>query len=129
MTKEVEHNNGQIRVFRAPFNPKIPYWISIAWIANDLVLPCLPVMGYSSDETDIEGNPVGIKTYGVDVPQDEALSILETFNRHAAKWWRDNGFPQTGKYFHFEEKDIIIISGVTHQKIILHDEMDGSPHR
>jgi hypothetical protein len=36
------------------------------------------------------------------VPQEEAIRILSRKSRHAAWWWKENGFPQPDQCFGFK---------------------------
>ncbi len=121
---------GHIKVICLPVG-EAPYKVRKKWIG--LVLPCDPFIGAPQGNT-LRG-VVSKKTTisfasGVSVPQDKAIEILEKWNRKAAKWFKDNGFPKPGEYFNFAEEEIQILDGVTRQEVVKVEDDDwGNPWR
>lgn len=112
---------GRIKITKVP-EGEAPLWVRQAWVG--LELPCDPIMGYpdqgdgNQDRGAVSQKHLENNRYGVSVPQEEALLILEKKNPAAAKWWRDHGLPEPGnKYFGFDEGEVEIISGVKRQVI------------
>ena len=103
--------NGWIRVMKAP-KGEAPLEIREKWIM--LLLPCEPIASNK----------------GVLIRQDYALEILEKREPEAATYWRSRGLPKDGEYFNFEIDEVLILHGVTFQKIIhVPEEVQGHTDR
>lgn len=126
---------GRIRIIQIP-EGEAPLWVRKAWVG--LTLPCDPICGYPSqcghlDEAIAGANkergvltkqPLKQNRYGFSVPQAPALIVLKKKSIRAARWWQLKGFPQHDQYFHFDQSEAEIISGVTLQTVVLCDEME-----
>ena len=126
---------GRIRITKIPAG-EAPLEIRKAWVG--LVLPCHPYLGFPDSAPDrgvLTGQSASCDScgsYGVSVPQDQAIDILAQFHPEAAAWWRQHGYPNPAPddLFGFENDVIEIVSGVKHQQIIhVPEEAMGQPDR
>lgn len=128
--KSISEATGLVRITKIP-SGDAPESIRAAWVG--LTLPCYPIVGYTEglEIGALSGQPRAKKRNSVIVPQEEALRILEKQSPHAAKWWRDHGFPRAfTPNFSFGDDEVDFVSGVKYQKIIeVPDEAMGDPNR
>lgn len=117
-------DTGLIRIKKLPAG-EAPENIRKEWIGS--TLPCNPIVGFSEEEFGALSNKKGSNRYAFNVPQKEALEILEKASRVAAKYWKSKGYPKPGNYFVFDESEAEIISGVTFQRIHVINDLDH-PH-
>ncbi|HVV15121.1 MAG TPA: hypothetical protein VHD55_01850 [Candidatus Paceibacterota bacterium] len=115
--------SGRIRITKVP-DGEAPLEVRQAWVG--LELPCGPICGYGDEPPKgvLSNEPIKKNMYGFDVPQREALEILEASSPEAAAWWRTHGFPEGNDYFVFDRHWAEIISGVTMQEITVWDNME-----
>lgn len=125
-----EQFTGRIRIVRMP-DGEAPAWIRDAWVG--LILPCSPYMGYPDDGMShgvLTGERNEANLSGFNVPQGQAIDLLELQRPTAAAWWRDHGFPKRNGLFQFGEECAEVVSGVTRQKIVqVQDDDQGNPFR
>jgi len=92
--KRAQQEFGLIRIKQAP-SGEAPLEIREKWIG--VFMLCEP----EPDET------------GVLVLQDRALFSLGCYAPEAAAWWKVQGYPKPGEYFHFGFSEVLIIRGLS----------------
>lgn len=117
---------GSISIVRTP-EGEAPLWVRKAWVG--IILPCDPYSGPSEDRGVLSGRNSRARSQ-FSVPQAEAIGLLESHNKEAAIWWRQQGFPKGDGCFGFSKADAVILSGVAPQKLRhVTEEMMGDPFR
>jgi len=110
-------DQGMIRVIQTP-EGEWPRWVRRGWVGT--FLQCCPLMTYSRG------------VWYVNVPQHEALEVLDDSSHDAWLWWMDHPelFVGRNEYFSFRKEEIEIVSGfILPERLQLWNELDGSPHR
>lgn len=116
-----EKANGRIRITKVPAGGA-PFWVREAWVG--LVLPCYPVAGRSpGGARDLRAALLATDQFGYHCPQDLALKALEKRSPATVAWWKDSGFPHSGKNFCFKIDEAEVVSGVTVPKLRVADDM------
>lgn len=99
---------GKIRIKKMP-SGEAPMHIREKWVG--LVLPVFAI----GENIGSEGVLTRKKTDCGPVymiPQDLAISTLETASKQAAAWWRSVGFPQNGGYFCFRVSQAKVVKNL-----------------
>jgi len=128
------HNTvtGLIEIIKTPHGTW-PLNIREEWV--DITLRCYPnstrlhqcftARGELNEKAHENPNP-----WGVIVPQDLAMNVLERERPFAFTYWVSQGFPERDKNFFFRMDEVRLIRGVTPPTMTLvTEEMDGQLYR
>lgn len=108
---DIEKASGRIVIVSTP-RGDAPLAIRRAWLNK--TIPCYPYVGMPAGPVKdvISNRGTTIERLGVLVPQNRALQVLRQYNRPAAIWWQEHGFPQLDGCFFFADDEYRIQCGV-----------------